>query len=119
MTWSQSVSFLKYDQLNHFATRLTYSYKIWLTAAPISSCVIGVSDVYYLMSCRYEVSEWGWSDKDKLDEMIDEKAWYLVARDVNNNNTPVACVHFRYDLDNDDEVLYWFVYIAYFAYLLL
>lgn len=58
---------------------------------------------------RYETSEWGWSDKEKREEMTEDKAWYLLARDADNNNAPVAVVHFRFDLDNDDEVLYWFV----------
>jgi len=39
--------------------------------------------------------------------MTDEKAWYLIAKDLDNNNLPVAMVHFRFDIDNDDEVLYW------------
>lgn len=55
------------------------------------------------------MSEWGWSDKDKREEMTDDKAWYLIAKDIDNGNQPVAMVHFRYDLDNDDEVLYWWV----------
>jgi hypothetical protein len=53
------------------------------------------------------MSEWGWSDKDKREEMTDDKAWYLIAKDLDNGGQPVAMVHFRYDLDNDDEVLYW------------
>ena len=55
------------------------------------------------------MSEWGWSDKDKREEMTDEKSWYLVAWDLDQNNAPVAAVHFRFDMDNDDEVLYWLV----------
>ncbi len=54
----------------------------------------------------YEQSEWGWSDKQKLEEMTDEKAWYLLARD-SATGEPVAVVHFRFDLDFDEEVLYW------------
>lgn len=40
--------------------------------------------------------------------MADDKAWYLVARDADDNNNPVGMVHFRFDLDDGDEVLYWY-----------
>jgi hypothetical protein len=30
---------------------------------------------------RYEESEWGWKDKDKREEMTEDKALYLIARD--------------------------------------
>lgn len=56
------------------------------------------------MQTLYEESEWGWSDKVKREEMEDPMAWHLIARDL--SGSPVADVHFRFDLDNDDEVLY-------------
>ena len=54
---------------------------------------------------RYESSQWGWSDKQKREEMTEEAAWYLIAYDAEQK--PVAVCHFRFDIDNDDEVLYW------------
>ncbi|XP_014786549.1 N-alpha-acetyltransferase 40 isoform X3 [Octopus bimaculoides] len=53
----------------------------------------------------YEASDWGWSDREKKTEMTEDKAWYLIARDLDSKK-PVACVHFRFDLECDDEVLY-------------
>jgi len=58
------------------------------------------------MQTLYEMSEWGWSDKEKRMEMTDERSWYLIARDNEEDGCPVAVVHFRFDIDNDDEVLY-------------
>lgn len=43
--------------------------------------------------------------------MTDDRAWYLIARDLNNSSHPVALAHFRFDLDNNDEVLYWSVFV--------
>ena len=37
--------------------------------------------------------------------MTEDKAWYLIARD--QEKKPVAFVHFRFDLEIDEEVLYW------------
>lgn len=56
---------------------------------------------------RYEGCEWGWNDKTKKTEMEEDGARYLIARD--ENGEPNACVHFRFDLDDDIEVVYWFV----------
>ena len=39
--------------------------------------------------------------------MSEDAAWYLIVRDA-ETNTPVGCVHFRFDIDCDDEVLYWY-----------
>jgi len=57
------------------------------------------------MKDMYEKSEWGWNERNKSEEMFDDAAWYLVARE-GENKTPVAFAHFRYDMDYDDEVLY-------------
>lgn len=54
------------------------------------------------------MSEWGWKDRDKMEEMTEEKAWYLIARD--QDGRPVAFSHFRFDLELDTEVLYWYVF---------
>eukprot|EP00794_Sanderia_malayensis_P019947 gene19947-21900_t len=56
------------------------------------------------MQTLYEQSSWGWNDADKEEEMMDERAWYLLAKDQEDN--VVAISHFRFDFDNDDEVLY-------------
>ncbi|XP_041354621.1 N-alpha-acetyltransferase 40-like [Gigantopelta aegis] len=56
------------------------------------------------MKDLYAQSEWGWKDREKKDEMIEHKAWYLVARD--NDDKPIAFVHFRFDMEFDEEVLY-------------
>lgn len=54
---------------------------------------------------RYEQSEWGWKEREKREEMNDERAWYLLARDA--DSTPVAFSHFRFDVECGEEVLYW------------
>lgn len=54
---------------------------------------------------RYEQSEWGWKEREKREEMKDERAWYLLARDA--ESAPVAFSHFRFDVECGDEVLYW------------
>lgn len=54
---------------------------------------------------RYEQSEWGWKEREKREEMTDERAWYLLARDA--ESAPVAFSHFRFDVECGDEVLYW------------
>ncbi|XP_072102116.1 N-alpha-acetyltransferase 40 isoform X2 [Mobula birostris] len=53
----------------------------------------------------YEQSEWGWKDREKREEMTDERAWYLVARD-GGGKQPAAFSHFRFDVDCGEEVLY-------------
>jgi len=63
------------------------------------------------------MSEWGWNDKEKQAEMSDPHAWYLLARDQDADGCPpVAAVHFRFDIDNDDEVLYWYVLPSVYSY---
>ncbi|KAL5008974.1 hypothetical protein ScPMuIL_014555 [Solemya velum] len=52
----------------------------------------------------YETSDWGWKDRDKRDEMTEDKAIYLLVRDTSDKL--VAFVHFRFDLECDDEVVY-------------
>ncbi|CAB1351356.1 unnamed protein product, partial [Coregonus sp. 'balchen'] len=36
------------------------------------------------MQTLYEQSEWGWKEREKRDEMNDERAWYLLARDTDS-----------------------------------
>ncbi|XP_052249121.1 N-alpha-acetyltransferase 40-like [Dreissena polymorpha] len=56
------------------------------------------------MQALYEASSWGWKDRDKREEMYEDRAWYLIAR--NEERLPVAFVHFRFDIELDEEVLY-------------
>lgn len=56
------------------------------------------------MQSLYEQSEWGWKEREKREEMNDERAWYLLARDA--DSTPLAFSHFRFDVECGEEVLY-------------
>ncbi|KAG5196491.1 hypothetical protein MJG53_016869 [Ovis ammon polii x Ovis aries] len=56
------------------------------------------------MRTMYEQSEWGWKDREKREEMTDDRAWYLIAWE--NRSVPVAFSHFRFDVECGDEVLY-------------
>ncbi|XP_025906712.1 N-alpha-acetyltransferase 40 [Nothoprocta perdicaria] len=56
------------------------------------------------MQTLYEQSEWGWKDREKREELTDDRAWYLLARDAAAG--PVAFSHFRFDVECGDEVLY-------------
>ncbi|KAK3750705.1 hypothetical protein QZH41_005748 [Actinostola sp. cb2023] len=57
------------------------------------------------MEALYEESDWGWNDKKKMEEMSEDKAWYLIVKE--NGGQAVALSHFRFDLDeNMEEVLY-------------
>ncbi|XP_041840471.1 N-alpha-acetyltransferase 40 isoform X2 [Melanotaenia boesemani] len=56
------------------------------------------------MQTLYEQSEWGWKEREKREEMNDERAWYLLARDA--DSAPLAFSHFRFDVECGEEVLY-------------
>ncbi|KAK6180943.1 hypothetical protein SNE40_008904 [Patella caerulea] len=56
------------------------------------------------METLYEQSEWGWKDKEKKDEMTEEKARYLIVKD--QDGKPVGFVHFQFDIECEEEVLY-------------
>uniref|UniRef100_A0A5F8GG26 N-alpha-acetyltransferase 40 n=1 Tax=Monodelphis domestica TaxID=13616 RepID=A0A5F8GG26_MONDO len=56
------------------------------------------------MQTLYEQSEWGWKDREKKEEMTDDRAWYLIAWE--ESAVPVAFSHFRFDVECGDEVLY-------------
>uniref|UniRef100_A0A8C6WBY6 N-alpha-acetyltransferase 40 n=1 Tax=Nannospalax galili TaxID=1026970 RepID=A0A8C6WBY6_NANGA len=56
------------------------------------------------MQTMYEQSEWGWKDREKREEMMDDRAWYLIAWE--DSSIPVAFSHFRFDVECGDEVLY-------------
>ncbi|XP_022099441.1 N-alpha-acetyltransferase 40-like isoform X2 [Acanthaster planci] len=56
------------------------------------------------MQTLYETSSCGWRPREKREELTDDRAWYLIARET--DGTPVGLIHFRFDMDFDDEVLY-------------
>ncbi|XP_035449986.1 N-alpha-acetyltransferase 40 [Spodoptera frugiperda] len=56
------------------------------------------------MKHLYETCAWGWNRDRKVEEMTDEGAWYLVARE--KKGTLLAFSHFRFDMDFGDPVLY-------------
>ncbi len=62
----------------------------------------------YTLICRYEDSAWGWNEKEKLLEMTEDSAWYLVAFTKEQN--PIAFSHFRFDMDYGFPVLYWYIF---------
>ncbi|XP_065661166.1 N-alpha-acetyltransferase 40 isoform X3 [Hydra vulgaris] len=56
------------------------------------------------MMALYKQSSWGWSEKKKREEMQEQNARYLLVKDEEENFLGMA--HFRFDVDNDIEVLY-------------
>ena len=65
------------------------------------------------MKTLYEKSNWGWSEKNKRSEMMEEAAWYLLAK--NEEGKICGFSHFRYDMDFDDEVLYVYEVRTYYS----
>jgi len=57
------------------------------------------------MKEMYTKSEWGWNGDVKKKELLEDAAWYLIAKDA-DTDVPVAFSHYRYDMDHDDDVLY-------------
>ena len=47
------------------------------------------------MKEMYVKSEWGWNADNKAAELLEEAAWYLLARDAETNK-PLAFSHFRF-----------------------
>lgn len=56
------------------------------------------------MKSLYESSDWGWKEREKKEELMDEHARFLIARTTDGEL--VGFCHFRFDLDFDDEVIY-------------
>nr|CAG4636713.1 EOG090X0MNC [Eubosmina coregoni] len=56
------------------------------------------------MKKMYEESDWGWDEKEKLNEMTEDAAWYLIA--TTSDGKPVAFSHFRFDVDYGNPVVY-------------
>ncbi|XP_065181175.1 N-alpha-acetyltransferase 40-like [Sycon ciliatum] len=57
------------------------------------------------MKDTYVSCGWGWNDHDKRDEIFDERAWFIIARSA-EDNAPLGLVNFRFDIDEQVEVLY-------------
>lgn len=67
-----------------------------------------------LLLFRYNACIWGWNDDNKREELMDEAAWYLIARSSIDDSL-LGFSHFRFDLDEGIEVLYWYYnYYHYF-----
>lgn len=64
-----------------------------------------IKSISFINHFRYEQCSWGWSDQKKKDELSDDAAWYLIAKSVEGNLLGFS--HFRFDLDEGIEVLYW------------
>jgi len=63
------------------------------------------------MKSMYEASSWGWNEKEKKQEMREDNARYLLVYDpttttATSSESLVAMCHFRFDVDDDVEVLY-------------
>jgi len=83
--------------------------QISVTCHPVSALEASVMDWVFDLTKRnmetlYETSDWGWRDKEKKEELTEETAWYLICKNEEGQN--VAFVHFRFDLEDDVEVLY-------------
>jgi hypothetical protein len=48
-------------------------------------------------------------DTEKIRELKEDTAKFIIAFDKNNNNKPVAFTHFRFDIEDEREVIYWLV----------
>ena len=58
-----------------------------------------------MISSRYEESSWGWNEKEKVKELTDDRARFLLARE---NGELVGYSHFRFDIEETFAVVYWF-----------
>jgi len=72
-----------------------------MSAEEVEECFKMVKDN---MHALYEQSSWGWNEKGKMEEMTDDNVRYLMCYDDNGNM--IAMCHFRFDTDEDVEVLY-------------
>jgi hypothetical protein len=56
---------------------------------------------------RYQKAACGWNHRKKYSEIFDSTAYFLIASDFNDDNKLYGYANFRFDMDFDDEVLYW------------
>lgn len=73
-----------------------------------SECLSWILDIMERnMKDMYERSSWSWNAAQKQAELTEEAAQYLIA---SCDDKFVGFSHFRFDIDNGDVVLYWYVY---------
>jgi len=73
-----------------------------------SECFSWILDIMERnMKDMYEQSSWSWNAAEKQAELKEETAWYLIA---SCDDKFLGFSHFRFDIDNGDVVLYWYVY---------
>jgi len=73
-----------------------------------SKCFSWILDIMERnMKDMYEQSSWSWNAAEKQAELMEETAWYLVA---SSDDKFLGFSHFRFDIDNGDVVLYWYVH---------
>jgi len=54
----------------------------------------------------YKVSNWGWSSRKKKKELFHSLSRFILCRTVDGSKTIKAFVHFRFETDYNDPVLY-------------
>lgn len=79
--------------------RATVNQSLLYVNLPVTDCCVCL-----LLPVRYEDGGWGWKDREKRAEMTENMARYLIVTD--SDKKPVGFVHFRFDMDYDEEVLY-------------
>ncbi|KHN87319.1 N-alpha-acetyltransferase 40 [Toxocara canis] len=58
------------------------------------------------MRTFYELSQWGYDEVSKKQELTATTSRYIIVR--NANGTPIAYCHYRFDMDHDSAVVYCF-----------
>uniref|UniRef100_A0A2K6W8Y5 N-alpha-acetyltransferase 40 n=2 Tax=Onchocerca TaxID=6281 RepID=A0A2K6W8Y5_ONCVO len=56
------------------------------------------------MRTMYQISQWGYDELSKRQELRATTSRYIIAK--NTNNKPIAYLHYRFDIDFDSAVLY-------------
>ena len=54
----------------------------------------------------YEKSKSGWKAEEKWSEIFDPSAYFIIGTDTKTKKL-VGYTNFRFDMDFDNEVLYW------------
>lgn len=81
-----------------------------------------ISNLFNVLLCysfyRYEQCSWGWNESKKTEELYDEAAKYLIAKS-SIDGSYLGFTHFRFDLEEGIEVLYWYVIFLISHYIVL
>lgn len=97
-------SLVVFHQFNKNALHLTIEYKKSTDLSDVEKkWILDLEERN--MKTLYENCESGWDLKSKREEMMDDRACYLLARHVNTENY-MAFSHFRFDIDFSEPVLY-------------